>query len=337
MYPGVGSRTSVSDFIPAVTCSLSEKPPTPLCPYLPPKSSIFDSGRGESVTISISLDSLAWETSWVLTDATQEEVYFENYPGMYDGQATVQQEVFLTRGETYVFTIRDAGGNGIATNSAYSLQMSTGESLVDGTGDFGSFKEIEFTVPGRKDDVGDAGLSIPNLEPGARSGLKVYLQLSFDDGHEELAWKLSAVDDDSVVYGQALQGTYLAGGTVTEEIVLPGIDQYQFTIEDLGGSAGIIDSFSYRLFMRVDGQTETMLLEESGNFGTRKTIIFQIPDVNRPGCPKLPFYAPCQKDSQCCSGNCNLNICRKSSTAGGKQSVFNYIRRGRRPRGGQSG
>mmetsp|Transcript_53103 Transcript_53103/g.128922 ORF Transcript_53103/g.128922 Transcript_53103/m.128922 type:complete len:616 (+) Transcript_53103:2892-4739(+) len=144
-FPSVASRTSASNWIPAMVCLHSESPPayfmcelgqtfspepthfpTPSptmrppipAPQMQPPVSVGGGIRSESVTVlvTIFLDFQPEETSWSVWNPGMNTMFTFGPPVPYSRELAgrqIQARVKLTPGQFYSFLIRDTGNNGI--------------------------------------------------------------------------------------------------------------------------------------------------------------------------------------------------------------------------------
>jgi hypothetical protein len=162
IFPGVASRVSHSyDWIERWVCALDgESAPewfncTAESTYSPSPTTA-PSKQGETpqptivtvrIIISIHFDVFANELSWQLSDSVG-NVVAERPTAYYRYENFVKETVSLIPGETYIFTISDSYGDGIAGEGYYEIFAEDGdEALVTGVGLFGRDKTHIFVAP----------------------------------------------------------------------------------------------------------------------------------------------------------------------------------------------
>ena len=118
-----------------------------------------------TVTVDITFDSNPVETGWFITDKNLVNFRVGVPIGAYRPEwgytsyTSVSDEVELTEGEEYRFTIEDSRGNGMCCDTTpdadsccsrsgtYKVSLSSGEVLVEGDALFEFSNTFEFTVP----------------------------------------------------------------------------------------------------------------------------------------------------------------------------------------------
>mmetsp|Transcript_50602 Transcript_50602/g.122109 ORF Transcript_50602/g.122109 Transcript_50602/m.122109 type:complete len:832 (-) Transcript_50602:50-2545(-) len=115
-FPGVYSRISDQvDWIQSAACALSSVPPTEFsC------ASRESPPTGDPITITVSIKFDDWpdETGWILVEATNYAVMANRPAGYYDDDSyigrTVQEDLTLVDGASYLFSIHDLNGDGMS-------------------------------------------------------------------------------------------------------------------------------------------------------------------------------------------------------------------------------
>jgi Trypsin len=268
--PGVGARTSVVQWIRAVTCDRATVPPTNFncggsanddvmtfspaptgAPAIPTVSPAPTQPRA-TVTFTIYLDAYPEETSWTITSREDGTSYGSVPPFFYYGRGSeVARETLLLPAGDYSLRIDDYHGDGITNmasdNVAYDVILSdpsrgTKFLLLEENGAFLNTRSTSFTVPSVDDYPTDVPTAVPTAsqEP-TRLTVDVYLTIYLDGWHKEISWSVTSDatgedDDPLVVFAEVPPGTYTVGGTtVTEEIPLPLGGNYILTVRDSFG------------------------------------------------------------------------------------------------------
>jgi hypothetical protein len=317
-FPGVGSRTSASDFVRSVTCAISSDPPESFHCDGAPTASPAPTRYGVPVVISIYFDPFAFEVSWELTDEQGNIVFAQAFPETYErGTDYMQETVLLPPGENYIFTIKDSAEDGILGDGTFYdlilVDQDVGLVLVIGDGDYGASREHKFTVP--TSDLYPEPVPVPPTPSPAPSvfSVPVFVQIIFDDWHEETSWKITSDQDAGTVYAEAPPGTYRYGDSMTEEIILPPGEPYRFTILDEGDDGILVNGMVYKITTE-DQQTGELitLLEKDGDFSDGRTTRFNVPFASgyQQADPCAELLETCSTDAECCSNRCRNAICR---------------------------
>ena len=264
------SRSATSDPTSTPTGMLTtEKATTQRLTLAPSQSPV-------SITVAIFFDPWPEEVSWKIESEAEEELITSVPLGSYiSPQDQAFELVAVTPGENYIFTIEDAGRDGIAgIGTLYEIFLTDHPDiiLVDGDGVFEDSHSDTFYVP-TIDEYPTSAPTESTVSPAPTiNTVNVYLIIIFDSWHQETSWIITDEDDSSLVYAEAEYDTYRAGESITEEIALPPGRTYTFTIEDFFDDG--IENGEY-LMMTADG---TILFEGNGDFESHRSHTFTLPD-----------------------------------------------------------
>jgi hypothetical protein len=243
-------------------------PPKTLAPTPQPTPS--PTGLQTSVTLAIYFDPWPEETSWTIENL-QKDVISSVPPGTYvPPMDQVRETITVNEGATYVLTIGDSAGDGIAgIGNLFVLSMTDRPDIVLAQGD-GVFAEqhIEtFYVPTPEEYPSSA----PTMTPAPTfKTIGIFLTINFDSWHQETAWQVVAQENPNQIWAEAVYDTYRAGESVTENILLPTGRPYIFIIKDFFQDG--IDGGSYKM-VTANGR---VLFEGDGNFGAERRHQFAI-------------------------------------------------------------
>lgn len=223
-----------------------------------------------SVTLAIFFDPWPEELSWKIESLDGEVV--SNVPaGTYVAPIEqVRETIRVNGGSTYVLTVGDSAGDGIAgTGTVFMLSM-TGRPeivLVQGDGVFAERHTETFYVPTAE----EYPTAVPTPSPAPTSfTVTVFLTITFDSWHQETAWQIVAQEDPTRIWAEAGYDTYRGGKSVTESIRLPPGRSYIFLIKDFFQDG--IDGGSYKM-VAANGR---VLFQGDGNFGAERSHQFAI-------------------------------------------------------------
>ena len=189
------------------------------------------SNPGALVTLQVKLDDYGSETSWELTAQGSSTVIDQGgpYPDNQDG--TIISTVFCLSNGCYTVTLDDAFGDGICCgqygNGDYWVLGSEGDTLANGTGDFGLTTNVNFCL----ENVGVNEAALENgltIWPNPSNGL-VELQL---DQPTNSALQLDVVD----ALGRLVAQRTLAAGISRSSIDLGTLTEGSYTLQFTSGS-----------------------------------------------------------------------------------------------------
>jgi secreted trypsin-like serine protease len=269
-FPGVYGRVSDQlDWIKANICEHSDNPPQELkCANheYTPDPTPADSAP---VTIIITLDDYPNETGWSITNKLTRQVLVEIVDDTYQRvRSTVQETVFLLKGETFTFEIKDTHGDGLGSASSGNYIVSLGRNpggvvLVAGGGDFGATRTHDFVIPLDYDDPEDP--DVPIIQDGQ---IPLTIQIQLDAYPQQIGWRLDRLGLEVQEIIRVTPGIYSMPKTlVTRTLILEEGELYNFGISDVFKD-GIEDGFVKLFLGTTNTDDDTMLiLDEDGAFG----------------------------------------------------------------------
>lgn len=206
--PSVNARiTDMLDWIDSQICALSDFPPpnvdcrttfspAPTGSPTAPTASPAPTTSKTLVTVQIQFDAFPQESGWKIEDEDGEKVAGEN-PGFYlIENAPFEQELFLTIGQQYAFTVIDIAGDGMCCEDGegfYKVWLGKpedGRLVVTGTGDFEGVKRQKFWV----EETHPANLRPTRLPKDTSGDFPVELTIVTDERPEEITWTLERLD-----------------------------------------------------------------------------------------------------------------------------------------------
>lgn len=356
VFPMVGSRTSASvGFLRDVTCAISVDPPDYLCAtmimaYNNNIQTRVDVQNGVSVSVRIYSDPYGHELSWKIIDQSDTSVVYANAPyGQIVGDHTFQT-IKVPSGSDLRFEINDAADDGIFGHPdaiLYELVLvDQGEELilVSGNGKFTTSRTENFHVPAQSEYQAVFASRYSSFEEASldRTGgtnnptVPMFIFLEFGDYHEDLSWKVTSLDGNTV----ASKGPneYRYGTSITEQVNLESGTSYVFTISDRRGTDDLRAIKSYKISYQEQGglynsgaSSTTVVCESEGSVnlvedrscefttaaaggvgGGNIDIVIGTNTVsntvsNTNVCKTGSRY--CTEHSECCSGNCFGSRC----------------------------
>ena len=125
---------------------------------------------GTTATVKIKTDNNPEETTWSIAEADGNVIASG---GPYSGSATIYtQEVPLDFGTCYVFTIYDAGGNGLCcSNGAGYYRVSSGTTLIEFNNQFGASESTQFYSQSGVDVPAVKSIGKASIYPNPVSGI----------------------------------------------------------------------------------------------------------------------------------------------------------------------
>jgi hypothetical protein len=269
-FPGVYGRVSDQlDWIKATICKISDDPPPALnCidhSYTPDPTP----ADSAPVTIYITLDDYPRETGWSITDKLTRQVLVEIPKATYTRPlSTVQETVFLLKGETFTFEINDVFGDGLGSATPGNFIVSLGHSpggmvLVSGGGNFGDTQTYDFVIPVDYADTEDP--DAPIIQDGQ---IPLTIQIQLDSYPQEIGWGVERLGLEVEEIIRVAPGIYSVPRTlVMRTIILEQGELYNFRITDIN-SDGIENGFVKLFLGATNTEDDTLLIwNQDGDFG----------------------------------------------------------------------
>jgi len=301
LYPAVGARTSINEWIVTVVCQYADVPPaymncddtditfspaptpSPSVPTLSPAPT----GTPVIVTISFYFDEHPHEIYWTLEGADDGVVYMERPPYYYPRDITLVRERLILLPGAYSLSVYDTFGDGIRNGDsvAYDVILSNPAAnakfvLLSRRGNFRDGRTDEFVVPYYDEYPSEAPSIAPSLSlaPTVRT-INVVLELDLDRWSREISWKITDANDERIVFADAPAGTYIDAGDIVTEIIPLPLGDFVFIIEDNFGDG--FDGY-YRLWTKhpdtkeqivlVDGMPSDLGYGSSHNFTLEESL-----------------------------------------------------------------
>lgn len=113
------------------------------------------------------------------------------------------------------------------------------------------------------------------------NGVKVSVRIYSDPFGHELQWKITDVNDPSLVYAEAPYGK-ISGDHSFQDVIVPGGTELKFTIDDAAddGIFGDQDAILYEVVLVGGEGNELVMVEGNGKFGTSREEIFRVPQLS---------------------------------------------------------
>ena len=312
-WPGVGARTSTTDWIRAMTCKYATTAspfnffcdfedvtfsPVPTKAPSPPTISPAPSITTVTIVLTLYLDEFPHEISWLVRDvdnagAIIREVPTNTYPR---GTILVREEMQVAPGD-YRLILEDSAGDGIDTSQtgdgiAYEIvvidkSFDTKFLVLESDGAFERRIVRRFTVPESESYPSAMPTTAPStsISPTIAT-VTVFLRFDFDDWHKEVSWEIISKSPDGendVVWASVRPGTYILGGVITESIELPATADGEFVliVRDSFGDGFEDDEpgEGYILFLEdpVSGE-KVILISGDGKFTDERSHPFSLSD-----------------------------------------------------------
>jgi len=111
-------------------------------------------------------------------------------------------------------------------------------------------------------------------------GVKVSVRIFSDPFGHELRWKITDLEDDSQIYGEAPYGK-IVGDHSFQDVIVPAGGSLKFTIDDAAddGIWGDADAILYEIVL-VDSGGELIIVEGNGQFNTTRIEPFRVPQLS---------------------------------------------------------
>mmetsp|Transcript_52567 Transcript_52567/g.127335 ORF Transcript_52567/g.127335 Transcript_52567/m.127335 type:complete len:615 (+) Transcript_52567:113-1957(+) len=325
-WPGVGARTSTTDWIRAMTCKYAAASPfnffcdfedatfspVPTKAPSPPTTSPAPSVTTVTIVLTLYLDEFPHEISWLVRDVDTGSIIKEIPTNTYPrGTIVVREEMQVTPGD-YRLILEDSAGDGIDTSQtgdeiAYEIvvvdkTLDAKFLVLESDGTFERRIVRRFTVPGSESYPSSMPTTAPSLSTSPTiATVTVFLRFDFDDWHKEVSWEIIGIspgDEDDVVWASVRPGTYIFGGVITESVELPATAGGEFVliVRDNFGDGFEDDEpgEGYILFLEdpVSGE-DVILASGDGNIGSERSHPFSVSDwTSRPTETPLTTSAP---------------------------------------------
>jgi hypothetical protein len=278
--PGVGARTSATNFIRTTTCANSASPPdyfdcdmnqtyspaptnAPVAPTISPAPTTLTA----RLELGLYFDLVPETISWSIRSKEDKTLFKEVPQGTYTKIDHIFEEIFVIPGHEYEFLIEDAGQDGIdGGGTVYDLYLHDGNvnmKLFEGNGNFKKDRKETFYVP-TLDEVPTAAPT--TTAAPSQYTEPIYLTIAFDPWHQEISWSIVDDETEKIVCAEKLTGDYKFVARITEEIALPPEKGYVFTIRDSYGDG--LNSPGYALWTQDEETGERIVFaERDGDFG----------------------------------------------------------------------
>lgn len=280
--PGVGARTSSSNWIRTVTCSNSIAPPdyfdceiqtyspAPTGAPSPPTISPAPTALSVNLELGIYFDQVPETISWAIRSKQGKVVYKEVRPGTYRRPIDhIFEEIFVPPGEEYEFIIQDERGDGILGGGiVYDLYLkdeNLSMKLFEGEGQFKKDQKETFYVP----NLDEVPTPAPTGSPAPTAYTQsLFLTIFFDAWHQDISWMIVDAEAEDTVYAEKLTGEYRYGTKITEELALPPDKDYIFIMQDSFGDG--LASPGYGIWMQDENGEKLYLFRGDGSFGSER-------------------------------------------------------------------